>query len=449
VRRVLGLVVAGCLALAVGCTRAGGQVVIGVVGPASGPLAAVGEAQRRGAELAAEELNDAGGIRGRRVRLAVRDDADPTRLTGILRDLVLREKAVAVIGPETATPVLARSSPTARAGVPVLLAAAAHGDLRPRAGVRAVFRLVPSAPDQAAVLASFLVRERRIPRVALATAADEDGRQAAALLREAVAASGGTVVAARELVPGEVDQIPLARALQRSGAGAVVVWGAPADAARVALAIRRVGWDAQIAGPLELFVADYRSLAGDASDGTVIPLPFRRDWFSSRVAGFFLRYQQRFGIVTIPRQRTLIPDLPIHAMAAYDAVKLVAEGVRRAGTSPRAVAAALEGIRGFRGIGTTYDFSPEDHEAFARGDLWVARFYNFAVLYDVDPRADRNEQIAFYKIQVSAVYVPPEFFRTEKGAELEQRVLEDVLTNPEQVEFFKAYRPPRPAPGPV
>jgi hypothetical protein len=217
----------------------------------------------------------------------------------------------------------------------------------------------------------------------------------------------------------------------------------------VALAVRRIGWNVQIAGPVGLFVSDYRSLAGAASDATAITMPFRRDWFTSRVAGFFLRYETKFGIITLPRQRTLIPDLPVIAMASYDAVKLVAEAAKRGGASGPKVSSALERIQKFQGMGTTYSFSPTDHEAFARDDLWMARFYNFAMLYDIDRRANRPEQIAFYKIQVSAIYIPPEFFRTDKGSQLQQRILEDVLTNPEKVEFFKAYRPPRAAPGPI
>ena len=450
-RRVLALALGAAMlaATAVSCTGSSGDIVIGVVGPLSGPLAFVGEAQRRGAEIAADAINDEGGIKGRKIRLAVRDDADFSRITGILRDLTLREKAVAIIGPETATPVLSASSPTARAKVPVLLPYAAHGDVRPRGEVNNVFRLVPSAADETALIADWLVKQRRIGSIALATSADEDGRGAAAVLKERIPAAGGRVVAAREFTPGEVDQTQLAQTLERSGADALVVWGPPADAARVTTAVRRVGWNPQIAGPLGLFVADYRSLAGTASDGTAITLPFRRDWFSARVAAFFLRYQTRFGIVTIPRQRTLIPDLPVLAMAAHDAVVLVADAARRAGASPAKVTDALQRTTNVQGIARTYSFTPTDHEAFGGDDLWMARFYNFAVLYDVDRRADRNEQIAFYKIQVSAIYVPPEFFRTAKGAELQQRILEEVLTNPEKVEYFKAYRAPRAPPGPV
>ena len=299
------------------------------------------------------------------------------------------------------------------------------------------------------MLADWLVKQRRLTSIALATAGNEDGRGAATALKQLIPQASGRVAAAREFTPGEVDQTQLAQALRRSGATALVIWGAPADSARVATAVRRIGWNVQLAGPIGLFVSDYRSLAGTSSDATAITLPFRRDWFSTRVAGFFLRYQTRFGIVTIPRQRTLIPDLPILAMASYDAVKLTAEAVKKAGTNPAKVTEALEQLKDIQGMGTTYTFTPTKHEAFARDDLWMARFYNFAVLYDIDRRADRNEQIAFYKIQVSAIYVPPEFFRTDKGAELQQRILEDVLTNPEKVEFFKDYRAPRPAPGPI
>jgi ABC-type branched-subunit amino acid transport system substrate-binding protein len=330
-----------------------------------------------------------------------------------------------------------------------LLPYASLGDVRPRAGRGAVFRLVPSASDQASSLAAWLVGERKLGSIALATSTDESGRGAAELLKRAVATAGGRVVSAKEFTPGEIDQTQLAQSLKRSKASALVVWGPPADSARVAVAVRRIGWNVQIAGPAGLFVSDYRSLAGASSDGTAISFPFRRDWFTSRVSAFFLKYESKFGLVTLPRQRTLIPDLPVIAMASYDAVKLVAEAAKRGGASGPKVASALEQMKNIQGLGATYTFSPTDHEAFAKGDLWMARFYNFALLYDIDRRANRNEQIAFYKIQVSAIYVPPEFFDTDKGAELQQRVLEDVLTNPEKVEFFKAYRAPRAAPGPI
>lgn len=436
------------LAATASCSGQKGDIVIGVVGPLSGPLSFIGEAQKRGAEIAAEEINDAGGVNGRNVRLVVRDDSRFSRIVSILRELTTRERAAAIVGPETATPVLGRNNPAARAGVPVLLPYAPHGEVSPPAAPN-VFRLAPSDADQAGVLAGWLLRERKLRSVAIAHSADTSGRLAARLAARAVRRAGGRVAGTTGFPPGDVEQIAAARRLRRTGARALIVWGTPLDSARLVKAVRRIGWRPQVAGPLSLFVSEYRSSAGTDSDNTAFVLPFRRDWFSARVAAWFLRYHGKFGLVTLPQQRTLIPDLPILAMSAYDAVLMAATAAGLGGGNARRAVEALEGMGDFEGVATTYTFGPRDHEAYAPKDLWMARFLNFAVIYDVDRRASRKEQIAFYKIQVSAAYVPDAFFRTDAGAKLQERILEDVLTNPEDVDFFRPYRPPRSPPGPI
>jgi branched-chain amino acid transport system substrate-binding protein len=444
-KRAAALVLA-LVPLLASCPGGSEEIVIGVIGPLTGPLSFIGEQQRRGAEMARDEINESGGVRGSKIRLAIRDDADRGRLVGILRDLATRERAVALVGPEISTPLAGRSSPTARAGVPVLLP---YGPLADTAKMPGVFVLTPTITAQAARLAAWLVEVRRISSIALASSGDDEGRLAGDALAKAIEAKGGRIAARRSFALGALDQTPLARQLQRSGAGALVVWGRPADAARVVIGANRIGWRPQIAGSIDLFLADYRSLAGVASDDTVIPLPFRRDFFTARVGGWLFTYLNRFGIQTIPKQRTLIPELPVLAMAAYDAVKIAAGAYDRAGGKQRGMIRAVETTKDFKGIGATYTFTATDREAIKTADLWTARFSNFAVVYDVDPRADREEQIAFYKIQVSALYIPQAVLESGKGAALSRSILEDVLTNPEKVEFYRPYRPPRPPPGPI
>ncbi|HWB71525.1 MAG TPA: ABC transporter substrate-binding protein, partial [Egibacteraceae bacterium] len=56
----------------------------------SGSIALFGEANRNGAELAVDELNDAGGVLGRPVRLEVRDDqAKPEVGAQLARDFII------------------------------------------------------------------------------------------------------------------------------------------------------------------------------------------------------------------------------------------------------------------------------------------------------------------------------------------------------------------------
>lgn len=419
------------------------------MGPSSGPFAGVGREVRKGATLAAEEINRRGGLDGRKVRLAFRDDAEYAKIVTLLRDLVRRERPVAVIGPENVAAVRTKSNPLAREGVAALTVGGSAGSI---AQNPLLFRLSPSNQGMAEVLVDWLVEVRSIRKVAVASVADDWGRDGAAALRRELERRGVTPVATEELVHGTIDVSPLAQSLRASGAEAVAVWARPDDAARLAAAVRQIGWGAQISGPDVLFEAQFRSLAGAASENAVLAFPLIREeqWFGARLRDWFLAYHRRFTLLPIAGQRTLVADLPMHAIGAYDAVGLILDAVRRSSsTEPGEVARALARTRSYEGVVTTYTFSPGRREAFTPSGLRPARFYNLALLYDVTPGADLERQIAFYKVQVSAYYVPDTYRETEEGRKLAERVLEDVLTNPESVEFFKAYEPPRPPPGPL
>jgi len=74
-------------------------VRIAVVAPLSGPLAVNGQSLKQGAELYAEGINDAGGIRGGRVIVDVYDDKnDPAEASRIAEELGAKSSTLAVIG---------------------------------------------------------------------------------------------------------------------------------------------------------------------------------------------------------------------------------------------------------------------------------------------------------------------------------------------------------------
>src|ERR1700722_13486911 len=68
-------------ALIVGARAVWAQDIrIAVVGSMTGPLAESGDENKRGAELAAKDINAAGGVNGRRIVLSIEDDAcDPKK----------------------------------------------------------------------------------------------------------------------------------------------------------------------------------------------------------------------------------------------------------------------------------------------------------------------------------------------------------------------------------
>jgi branched-chain amino acid transport system substrate-binding protein len=426
------------------CTGGGDEIVIGVVGPSSGPGAEIGLASRRGANLAAKDLNRTGGIGGRQIKIEYRDDAEAFRLPEILRDLAVGKKASAIIGPETLAAVANPSGPLREVSTP-FLSIVPEGALGDR-----VFRLSPSADDQASVLAHWLVEVRRFERVAIAASDDAAGRAGAEAMERALGDAGRPPVAVRRFPAGLPDPSPVVAALRESNPGALVIWAGPDDAARLLGAVRDRKWGVQVAGPLTLFDPDYRSLAGTRTENTAFVLPHREHWFTQDLVEWFLGYNDAYGVLTIPKQLTLIPALSYLDMLAYDAVKLVAEAVSRGGSRDAdEVLAALQDGAKVKGVFAEYRFDGSDHEGFEPDELWMARLSNFAFLYDADPRADRALEIASYKVQVSAFYVPQDFLRSPRGRRIQQRILDQVLTDPENVDFFRDYRPPRPPPGPL
>jgi branched-chain amino acid transport system substrate-binding protein len=103
-RRLL-TVLAGSLALAGGAALAQSQgvskneILVGSIQDLSGPLAAFGKAVRQGMMLRAEEINEQGGIHGRKIKLVVEDSGyDPKKAVLAAQKLVNQDKIFIMAG---------------------------------------------------------------------------------------------------------------------------------------------------------------------------------------------------------------------------------------------------------------------------------------------------------------------------------------------------------------
>src|SRR5437588_7131678 len=73
-------------------------VKIGMSGPFSGGLSLLGQSVRDGVEVAFAEINDQGGVSGRKLQLIAEDDAyEPMRTIASARKLVEQDKVVALL----------------------------------------------------------------------------------------------------------------------------------------------------------------------------------------------------------------------------------------------------------------------------------------------------------------------------------------------------------------
>src|SRR5712671_6145457 len=95
----MSLVAAAALAAAFGTGVAKAATIeIGVAGPMTGQYASFGEQLRRGAEMAVKDINAAGGVMGKKLKLEIGDDAcDPKQAVAVANDMV-KKKIVFMAG---------------------------------------------------------------------------------------------------------------------------------------------------------------------------------------------------------------------------------------------------------------------------------------------------------------------------------------------------------------
>lgn len=89
----------GAAALWMGAGAVQADVVIGQVAPFSGPQAVTGRAMNAGARLYFDAVNAKGGVRGQRIQLVTRDDAQkPEETVRLTNELITQAQPVALIG---------------------------------------------------------------------------------------------------------------------------------------------------------------------------------------------------------------------------------------------------------------------------------------------------------------------------------------------------------------
>lgn len=318
------------LALAAGMAACGGgdgTVYIGVAGPLE---LANGVSMKRAAQMAAAEINRAGGIDGDTIALVFGDDnANPQQAIQVASELKGDPRIVAVIGHVNSSASL-RAATIYNAdddiGSPVVQISPASSAPALRQAGPWTFRVTPTDLEFSPALAAH-ARGMNLRRAAVLYANDDYGQGVMATFERAFRGGGGTVVAADPYLPAvlergtELDPY-LARAMGR-GADALVIGGQAAEGVKIIQAARRLGYTGPILGSDGLTGAKD---AGAVAEGVYVSsafLPDRPDTTSQR---FVAEYQKRFQ------------SLPDHRGAmTYDIMYLLRDAIREAGTDRQAV----------------------------------------------------------------------------------------------------------------
>src|SRR5688500_12239176 len=154
---VAAVLVAAC---APGQAGSGGsELKIAVAGPMSGDAAQYGQDFMRGAELAAEKINAAGGVNGKQIKLVSFDDRnDTTEAANVAQKIATDSSIVASMGPFTSSTVYA-SMPIYQSNQLPLLVISASDPKITQQGNEWVFRVSPTNDLGAQAIAELMVNK--------------------------------------------------------------------------------------------------------------------------------------------------------------------------------------------------------------------------------------------------------------------------------------------------
>jgi branched-chain amino acid transport system substrate-binding protein len=143
-KRFLGAAIVAGVAVAAQSAQA--QVKVGALYPFSGGLALLGDESFRGLELAVEERNAAGGLKGQKIEIVKGDAVDPNQAVGEARRLTSVDKVPVIFGSYASSISLAATQVAELAGIPYFEMGAISDPITER-GYKYVFRSNPTAKD--------------------------------------------------------------------------------------------------------------------------------------------------------------------------------------------------------------------------------------------------------------------------------------------------------------
>jgi branched-chain amino acid transport system substrate-binding protein len=306
------------------------DIVIGLVSPLTGPVAAYGDQVKNGAQAAVDNINAAGGILGEKVTLKLADDAGDPKQGVSAANLLVGESVHYVVGPVTSGVAMAASDVFAENGVLMVTPTATAPDLTAR-GLTNVLRTCGRDDQQAEVAAAYVLKNLKDKKIAVVDDKGTYGKGLADSFKAALNAGGVTEVSHNSLNPGEKDLSALVTRLKADGAEVVYFGGYHPEGGLLARQLADAGVKATIIGGEGLSNTEYWAIGNEAAAGTL---------FTN--ASDALKNPDSAAAVKVLKDKNIPPEA--FTLNAYAAVEVIKAGIEKVGKADdaTAVAAALK-----------------------------------------------------------------------------------------------------------
>jgi branched-chain amino acid transport system substrate-binding protein len=309
-----------------GSTGAGtGPIVVGYYGDLSGRTSSFGQSTKNGAQMAADEINKAGGINGRQIQIVVEDDqGEPNKAATVVTKLINQDKVIALLGEVASSNSLAAAPKAQEAKVPMISPSSTNPAVTQVGDY--IFRVCFIDPFQGEVMARFAANNLKAKRAAILYDFNSDySRGLYQFFKRSFSAAGGQIVSEQSYTQGDRDFSGQLTAIRAANVDVIYVPGYYGEVGVIANQTKQLGIKAPLLGGDGWDAPQLWQLGGAALNGDYISNHYSVDDPSPAIQKFVTDYKGRYNI---------LPD----ALAAlgYDSMKVLADAIKRAGSTENA-----------------------------------------------------------------------------------------------------------------
>ena len=348
------------------------NIRIGFQAPLTGPAASDGKTALQGAQLAVEQINASGGIKGRQLELVVLDDQTQPAQAVPIANKFIGDGIKAVISGSYSGPTRAAAGVFQEAKIPYISAYAIHPDIV-RAG-NYVFRTSFMGEVQGRAAAKLIADIMKKKRVTMVNVNNDFGQALSAGMKEAGPKLGLQLVSEYNFGMGDRQFGSIVASVKKDDPEVIYVSGYFFNGGPLVAQLRAGGVTAPIVGTEGFDTVNFVQIAKEAAEGVIITTSLDRDTTDPVMRKFIEDYKKRFSV-----------GAEMVAASTHTAVNVLAEAIRKVGIDdPAKLRDAIAATKSMpSAVGTiTFNNSREVYKAAQIQVIKGGEFKRFAVIDD-------------------------------------------------------------------
>ncbi|GAA2853499.1 branched chain amino acid ABC transporter substrate-binding protein [Actinoplanes cyaneus] len=310
----VSVILAGCSAPGSDDKSSGdssGPIKIALVDAQSGQLSSLGAWELKGARLAVDEWNAAGGVNGRQIELGVFDDqGDPTTGTNLARKID-SEGYIAMIGTAESAVTIAMAPILKQAEIPNITSGQSPGLVA--AGSEFLFLNGPTSTTYDETLAKHIVDKQGTKSIAMITNNGSYGKGEHDAFLKALQSRSVTPVADQVVTTDQKDFSAVLTGIRQKNPKVIFLGAEEVESGLIVKQARDLGITATFAGAAPQGTPVFIDTAGAKNaEGTIVSSPYLGNDISDASKKFATAYKAKFN-----------EEAELHGAKAYDGTQIL------------------------------------------------------------------------------------------------------------------------------